>query len=149
MRDPVGAIRQRDIAVQYESIVRRGYILLAAHVVFGLAAGLALIFHSGFTYYPRRGAGGVGVVIWHLFASWPYVVSGAVCFSRAVVSNARLLIQISVLSVTTLAAIAVYYGATSIHLSGLALGVVPLAQFVLFSFAVIPLAGRPGLRRDS
>jgi hypothetical protein len=67
---------------EYERIVRRRTILLTTHVVLGLLSGLVLMSHEDFRRFPYWTQAGISALVRHLFASWPYVVSGVVCYRR-------------------------------------------------------------------
>jgi hypothetical protein len=114
----------------YEALVRRRRILLTAHVVLGLLAGLAMMSQMNFgavRYWERRG---IGFLLVHLRASWPYVISFALGYRRVVAGSAQLAILLSILVIGTLGGIATYLTAPNDVFS-----LVPWLQFLLFVVA--------------
>jgi hypothetical protein len=103
----MSTLSAHELGEAYEAIVRRRRIILAAHIVLGLIAGLAMMSQMNFgaaRYWERRG---IGFLLVHLRASWPYVISFAICYRRIVAGSAQLAILLFSLVIGTLGGVVV------------------------------------------
>jgi hypothetical protein len=132
----------RNIGREYEGIIHRRTILLVTHIVLGLISGFVLMSREDFSHYHYWNRVGIPTLVGHLLVSWPYLVSGLVCYVRSRITIPGLVAFEVILVAGTALGAAVYLGAMSIHLEGPSIMLVPLAQACIFTTVAVLLMVR-------
>jgi hypothetical protein len=128
---------------EYERMVRRRATLLATHVVLGLLSGLVLMSQEDFRRFSYWGPVGLSALVRHLCASWPYVVSGVVCYRHEGITVSNLVIFEVILAAGTGLGISAYLGVDSFRLEGFQILWVSFGQAWLYTTAATRLMISP------
>lgn len=127
----------------YERMMCRRTILLASHIILGLLSGFCLMSQEDFGHYPYWGRVGISALSRHLVASWPYLLSGVICYRRGSISLLGLVALEVILVVGTALGVLVYLGKLGSYLEGPGIIAVSIAQAWIFSKAATILMRQP------